>query len=190
VRTGIPFRRWLLLPISIVLVAVPFTFTTHLWEEIYQGPLLADLSAAHQRWETHPIAHYLMTIEREQAARRKCRQRIEVLEEKIARVLDNNCSTPLMTVTDLFVMLKQNLAPDDCAGDACKCMKPYRVSPLYDKQRGYPSMTLLVPIQSYAEPADAEFWGQAPGMNRQMDCTLSSPLMYETITVTELKPLP
>ena len=184
-----PFRQWLLLPISILLMAVPFSFSANLWNEIYEGPLLAELSAAQERWDAHPLAHYLLTVEREQAAKRKCHQRIEVLNEEIIRVLDNSCSTPLMTITGLFGMLQQNLSPDDCA-DRCQCMKPYRMSPLYDRDLGYPSITLLVPIIPFAEPVDAEFWGQAPGMNRPMDCAVSAPLMYETITVTELTSLP
>jgi hypothetical protein len=130
-----------------------------------------------------------MTMEHEQI-RRKCRQRLEINHEQVVRVLEDSCNTAPPTISTLFAMIRQSLTPDRCPTDVCKCARLFRISSAYDDALGYPTMLLLVPNQNRTEPADAEFWGQAPGMNHLLNCAPTPMLMYETITISRLQPLP
>lgn len=189
VRTGRRLRQWLFWAVSIAMLIVPLTLGAQLWGEIYEAPLLRELNGAERRWENRSFARYRLTIERQQI-RRRCLQRVDVDDEQIVRVLINNCYSGAMTVSDLFDMLRQNLTPLDCMDDACKCRLTYRVTALYDEGLGYPVVAVLIPSSPRTEPVDAEFWGQAPGMNRQLGCPPGGPGLYETIAVRELAPLP
>jgi Family of unknown function (DUF6174) len=171
------------------LVAAALVISVNLWTASYNSPQIAALDAAQQRWDRRSFSHYRLTIEREQMVH-KCQQSLEIRNEKIVAVLEDVCHTDPLSVSGLFTLLRNDLTPSICDDEACLCRTLYQISPTYDESLGYPTVTLLVPIKLSAVATDAESWGQAPGMNRQLKCLPGNATMYETITVRDLTPLP
>jgi hypothetical protein len=143
-----------------------------------------ELDAARSRWAARPFSHYRLVIEYGQL--RYCRQSVEVADEQVVAILENTCSEPTPTVTDLFERIERDIATVSgrCGPNGCGCDGTIGVSAAYDPTLGYPQHkeVQLRPRDRWRFP---DYWMRR--LSGQL-CT-SWELGHETITVISLTPL-
>lgn len=101
---------------------------------------------ARQRWEARPFARYQLVLERRfpqlEAGRRDttCRQTVEVVDERVTRVIASNCAQ-VLTVGDIFQRFepytRRQTAVRRCDGGGCICAAS-SLTAMYHPQLGYP----------------------------------------------------
>ncbi|MCL5995922.1 MAG: hypothetical protein M1546_07685 [Chloroflexi bacterium] len=188
-RFGRISSQWLPVTISIAMLLIPLWLALSLWNEIYQNPLVAELDAAQHRWSSRTFDRYRMIVDREQL-RRRCLQDVEVVGEQVITVFQDSCYSKPLSVSDLFGLLRQNMALTECNDDTCKCRITYRVSVIYDENLGYPSMSLFAPNRFRSELVETDILGMALPIGRRVECPPITPVGYETISIRKFTPLP
>ena len=143
-----------------------------------------ELDVARNRWATRPFSHYRLVVE--YGALRYCRQDVEINDERVVAVLENTCTEPIPTVTELFDRIERDITTKSghCGPNGCACDGTIRVIALYDAQLGYP-------IHKEIELSPRDRWYYPDYWKRRLTgglCT-SRGLGQETITVVALTPM-
>jgi hypothetical protein len=143
-----------------------------------------DLSAARARWAARPFSHYRLALK--YGTLGYCRQIVEVDRERVVAELENTCSKPAPTVSELFNRIERDLKTlsGSCGPNGCECDGTVVVVADYDSTLGYPQAkrVFLEPRMRWRFP---QYWRNRL---RTGACT-SREMVKENITVVSLTPL-
>lgn len=111
---------------------------------VFGQPALArhELASAQARWSAHPVQHYRMEVQFSGWIQ-NCRQVVEVQNEQVQRVIENTCTRPPQTVSDLFFFIASGEAATNWPALLRSSLRPgcsdhTHVQTSYHPIHGYP----------------------------------------------------
>ena len=157
-----------------------------LWEPATQA--LADLDRAESAWLSRRPDYYRVMFEGDPTTGR-CRQIVDVLNEEVISVVENNCSSPLMSVIDFLGALRQRVQGADCRASQCDCLVSYRVVAEYDPQSGRPQRVTLAPMRAEVNLESPAYWERLVTGGPPIRCPIASNSATRTLSMVEVIPL-
>ena len=151
-------------------------------------------TAALQRWQAQPIAHYRLNT-REMVAGHGCAQVVEVRDEQLVNLIADTCQQPsLWTVSWLFRYAeKAQQVAERCAlavpGVGCVCRDAVDVQVEYDPALGFPRSITIRQTWSAAWQR-LGYWVYLARHLAPPNCTPPFNDPGRVVLVRELRPLP
>ncbi len=156
-----------------------------------------ELAKAQSRWAGREFKRYRMVVETDNGFSERCRQEVEIENEKVINVLQD-CKKPgsfveqpTVTITDLFNQIEKHTLKTECGPNGCSCDGVISADVSYDPQLGYPRQIEL----KLKQLNFVEFWMHPQGRRGAIaklqggGCTLIG-FVGHKIKVVSLKPSP